>query len=134
MILDTGPLVAAANARDPDHNPCRDLLAGARGQIIVPAVVIAEAAFLIGKSGSARAEAMLLRSLASPRYRVEAPTAEDLGRAAELVEQYADLRLGSTDALVIAAAERNQDAVVATLDHRHFSVVRSTIGPLTLVP
>jgi uncharacterized protein len=54
---------------------------------------------------------------------------------ADLVEQYADLPLGGTDAAVIAIAERLQLDTVATLDRRHFSVVRpSHVESLTLVP
>jgi uncharacterized protein len=43
---------------------------------------------------------------------------------AALVEQYADLPLGAVDASVIALAERLGIPEVATLDRRHFSVVR----------
>ena len=43
---------------------------------------------------------------------------------AELVAQYRDLPLGSVDASVIAAAERRGITEVATLDRRHFNVVR----------
>lgn len=37
---------------------------------------------------------------------------------------YADLPLGTTDATVIALAERLNVSEVATLDRRHFSMVR----------
>jgi len=43
---------------------------------------------------------------------------------AELVEQYASLPLGGSDASVIALAERLRIDKVATLDRRHFTVVR----------
>ena len=43
---------------------------------------------------------------------------------AELVARYNDLPLGSVDASVIAAAERRRIADIATLDRRHFSIVR----------
>lgn len=48
----------------------------------------------------------------------------DWVRIAELVEVYADLGLGGTDASVIAIAERLDVTTVATLDQRHFTVVR----------
>ena len=54
---------------------------------------------------------------------------------ADLVEQYADLPLGTTDAAVIAVAERLNVTEVATLDHRHFTVVRPDhVKSLTLLP
>jgi uncharacterized protein len=43
---------------------------------------------------------------------------------AELVGAYLDLPLGIVDAAVIAIAERLQLTEIATLDHRHFAVVR----------
>lgn len=135
MIIDTGPLVAAANRKDPDHEACRDLLAQAPGALIVPALVVAEATFMIERAGGATAEARFLRSLGSRRYRVETPTDDDLARGADLVEQYSDLPLGGTDASLIALAERLGDTTVATLDHRHFTVVRPRhTSAFTIVP
>lgn len=43
---------------------------------------------------------------------------------AELVRRYADLPLGAVDASVVAVAERTKITTVATLDHRHFHIVR----------
>jgi uncharacterized protein len=42
----------------------------------------------------------------------------------ELVAQYHDLPLGSVDASVVAAAERLGETEIATVDRRHFGVVR----------
>jgi predicted nucleic acid-binding protein len=42
----------------------------------------------------------------------------------KLVAQYHDLPLGTVDASVIAAAERLGVTEIATVDRRHFSVVR----------
>lgn len=54
---------------------------------------------------------------------------------ADLVQQYADLRLGGTDASLVAIAERLGIERVATFDRRHFSVVRpSHVAALTLLP
>ena len=54
---------------------------------------------------------------------------------AELVEQYADLPLGTIGRVVIAVAERLNITEVATLDLRHFTVVRPRhVQALTLLP
>jgi uncharacterized protein len=124
VIIDTGPLVAAANRREPDHEACRRLLTELAGQLIVPSLVVAEATFMIERAGGPTVEARFLRSLRSPRFQIETPTEPDLARAADLVEQYADLPLGGTDATVIALAERLGDTDIARLDHRHFAIVR----------
>ena len=61
-------------------------------------------------------------------------TAADYARMADLVVTYASLPLGTTDASVIAVAERLGLIEVATLD-RHFTVVRPNhVDALTLLP
>jgi hypothetical protein len=40
------------------------------------------------------------------------------------IETYADLGLGGTDASLIVIAERMKVSTLATLDRRHFTVVR----------
>jgi uncharacterized protein len=42
----------------------------------------------------------------------------------ELVEKYTDFPLGAVDASVIAIAERLGADAIATIDRRHFTVVR----------
>lgn len=54
---------------------------------------------------------------------------------AELVERYADLPLGAVDASIVATAERLGEVNVATLDRRHFTVVRPAhVEAFTLLP
>jgi uncharacterized protein len=58
----------------------------------------------------------------------------DRGRIVDLVDQYEDLPLGAVDASV-AACERVGAAALATLDRRHFAVVRPRHrDSLTLLP
>jgi predicted nucleic acid-binding protein len=76
-----------------------------------------------------------LGDLASGSFSLEPVHAADLLRMAELVARYHDLPLGSVDASVIAAAERRGVTEIATLDRRHFAVVRpSHTSALTLLP
>jgi predicted nucleic acid-binding protein len=91
--------------------------------MVVPDVVIPEVCYLLAKGAQAPVEAAFLRSLVSGRLAVEHVIDADLLRAADLVEQYADLKLGAADASVIAVAERLEATEIATLDHRHFRVV-----------
>ena len=52
-------------------------------------------------------------------------TDTDVARMADLAERCADLRLGGTDASVIAIAERLGIHRIATFDRRPFTVVRT---------
>ncbi len=121
-IVDSSPLVAAANTADPAHRACLDALRTPGLHLVIPALCVAEAAYLIHSRRGPRTEARFLRGLEG--FDVQAPFAEDWPRIAELVEQYADLPLGGTDASIVALAERFRTDIVLTLDHRHFGIVR----------
>ena len=126
IVLDTGPLVALVNGKDSHHETCRSWFHRVQAEpVVIPAPVLGEAWYLIGKACGAAVEARFLADLAAGAYgQILAPLPDDLTRAGELVGQYADLPLGGTDACVIAIAERLGTATVATLDRRHFGVVR----------
>ncbi len=121
-LVDAGALYAAADADDTDHSACVSVLSRSDLQLIVPALVIAEATYFVGRRLGAAAEGTFLRGLGT--LDVEAPSREDFQRIAELVEQYADFPLGGTDASVIALAERMNAETIITLDRRHFAAVR----------
>jgi hypothetical protein len=132
IVCDTGPLVSAALTRDVDHARCTALfndLHVARREIAVPATVVAEVGYLLGRELGARAESRFLRSLGSGAFAPVDLAPADYARAAELVDQYADFPLGTTDATVIALAERLDVREVATLDRRHFAAVRPAHVP-----
>jgi len=100
---------------------------------VVPALVIAEVTYLVGRRLGARAEAAFLRGISG--LEVQAPTPDDLIRMSDLVSRYGDFPLGGTDASVVALAERLGTSVIITLDRRHFGAVRSIDGqPFTLLP
>ena len=124
LIVDTGVLLAAADSGDPDHAACAGLLQDSGGPLVTTALVIAESAYLIGRQLGAASEATFFRSIADGQITVEPLIPADDLRIADLVEQYASLPLGGTDASVIALAERLGETRIATLDHRHFTVVR----------
>jgi uncharacterized protein len=138
IICDTGPLVAAALANDADHAACVKLftdLHEAGTELLVPATVVAEVGYLLAREAGPRVESLFLPSLADGDFSAIDLTAGDYARMADLVTTYGSLPLGTTDASVIALAERFRLAEVATLDRRHFTVVRPThVNALTLLP
>lgn len=101
----------------------------------MPQLVVVEAGYLVGKLLGPVAEAGFLRELAGSSFELRAFERDELLRMAALVETYADLRLGTVDACVVATAERLGIATIATLDQRHFTVVRPThVDAFELVP
>jgi hypothetical protein len=80
-------------------------------------------------------ESLFLRSLAGGDFTSVDLTSTDYARMADLVNTYESLPLGTTDASVVAIAERLGLTDVATLDRRHFTVVRPRhVDALTLLP
>ncbi len=91
---------------------------------------------MVALRGGSDVEKLFLLDLAEGLYgRVAELAPQDFRRMANLVGQYADLPLGGADASIIAVAERLGINEVATLDRRHFSVVRPNhTSGLRLVP
>jgi uncharacterized protein len=121
-VVDAGPLYAAADGDDRDHAESRAVLSRSDLRLVIPALVVAEATYFVGRRLGATAEHAFLRGLS--QLDVEGPSGEDFTRMAELVQEYADFPLGGTDASVIALAERLQAPLVVTLDRRHFATVK----------
>jgi uncharacterized protein len=121
-VVDTGPLYAAVDEDDADHDRSRAVLQDRRYHLVVPAMVVAEASYLVGSRLGPDIEARFLRGMES--IDVEAPGPRDWSRIAELVERYADFPLGGADASLIALAERLGADTVITLDLRHFRALR----------
>jgi uncharacterized protein len=135
LVLDTGPLLAAFDAADPDHRACAALLTEAGEDLVVPALVLGELDYWCAERLDPGVWLTFLDDLLAGAYRVEPPTGADLERCRELQEQYADLGVGVVDASVLALVERLGEDKLASLDHRHFSVMRPAhTEALTLVP
>lgn len=135
ILVDSGPLVAAANRTDAHHATSVAALASAKPPRFVPGLVIAEVSYLLARDAGSTVEAEFLRSFSTGFLTVVDLTASDLERSADLVEQYSDLPLGATDACIVALAERLGIGELVTLDRRHFSVVRPRhVDTLILIP
>lgn len=118
---------------DQNHKRCASVLEDRRLDLVVPALVVSEACYLLGSRLGPRTEARFLRGLAE--LEVEAPSPEDWPRIAELVEKYSDFPLGGTDASVAVLAERLGTDLIVTLDRRHFAAIRMSDGrPFSLLP
>src|SRR6266542_3291798 len=107
LIVDSGPLYAAAATRDRNHQRCLELLRTAPRPLVVPALVVTEVAYMMGEQIGPHAEVAFGRSIAAGELVVEPVDDSEWDRVAGLVEQYLDLPLGIVDASVIAVAERH---------------------------
>lgn len=80
--------------------------------------------YLLQSRVGPHAEVTFLKSFGGNGFHVAEVEEGDIPRIAELVEQYVSLPLGIVDAAVIAIAERLNLTEVATVDRKHFSIVR----------
>lgn len=126
LIVDTGPLLATADTADPDHAACLALLEGHPGPLITTPLVATETGWLLRRQLDTAAETAFYRSITHGEFYVEDLATDDWARIAVLVDTYTDLGLDAADASIIALAERFDQHVIATLDHRDFRVVRPT--------
>jgi predicted nucleic acid-binding protein len=63
IVVDTGPLVAIADADDQDHERCLAALAQASRPLLVPTTVLTEVCYLLERELGSHAEARFLRTL-----------------------------------------------------------------------
>ena len=96
--------------------------------------MVTEVSYLLGSRLGVDPEVRFLGDLAAGNFIVEPVAASDWMRIAELVARYADLPLGTFDASVVAVAERPGINDIATLDRPHFTVVKSNINAMNLLP
>ena len=135
ILVDTNVLVAAARTADTNHDAAARLLKSLDEPLLVPPTVLAEVCYLLNEWSGPGAEVRFLRDLRSGGLQLAELTTADVARMADLVERYADLRLGGTDASLVAIAERLRIDRIATFDRRHFTVVRPAhVASFTLLP
>ncbi|MFC0627806.1 type II toxin-antitoxin system VapC family toxin [Kribbella deserti] len=138
IVVDTGPLVAAALSGDNNHSRCVELFTSIHlngERMVIPPLVVTEVCYLLEREAGAKVESEFVRSLAAGDFVLAELDQPTLARTADLISQYADLPLGAVDASVVAIAEQLGVQEIATLDRRHFSAVRPRhIDAFTLLP
>jgi predicted nucleic acid-binding protein len=131
ITLDTSGILAALNRADPDHERAREALKADRGPLIVPAGTLAEVGYMVEADLGTAVLRQFVNDLRIGFYELDCGEG-DFERVDELLDRYADMRLGLADACVVACAERRAGRVL-TFDHRHFVAV-SREGTITVVP
>ena len=127
ILVDTSPILAALNRRDPEHARCRKVLDEHARQMLVTPYVVTEVCWLAGSRMGALAEANVIDAVAVGEFQQVDLLPDDLVRISELLRQYRTLHggegLGVADASTIAVAERMGISQIATLDATDFRIV-----------
>lgn len=120
-LLDTGFLLAVLDADDEMHKSCSEALL-AESAPILPDVVLPELAYMVLKELGYSVLIDFLNSLHRGELIIEHFNLNDLPRAAEILEKYADSQVDFVDCAIVAIAERLNIQRILTVDHRHFRI------------
>jgi len=128
VIVDTSAILAFFDRDEPDHEAVAAVLSQTSEPLVVSPYVIAEVDYLIGTRLGVAAEIAALRELAGGAWDLAPIDSIDLARTVPIIERYADHAIGVADASNVVLADRYRTTTVATLDRRHFSVLRPLSG------
>lgn len=128
MIVDTSALLAFFDRSEPDHDAVTRALLDSAEPLIVSPYVVAELDYLVATRHGTEAELAVLAELAGGAWELPAFGAADLAAAHRVIERYADQSIGIADASIVVLADRFGTRLIATLDRRHFGVLRTPAG------
>lgn len=135
LILDTGPLVAFLDRTDSDNVACRRLIEEANEPLVIPSPVLVEVDYWVRARMHQGVFAALMGDIIDGAFLVEELRLEDYIRTREICDRYADANIGFVDAAVLAVVERLNEPKLATLDRRHFQILRPRhVDALQLLP
>ncbi|QPE04985.1 PIN domain-containing protein [Microbacterium schleiferi] len=124
MIVDTSALLAYFDANEPRHTDVARIIENTDAPLIVSPYVIAELDYLVLTRHGSDAELVVLDELTSGAWELADMTSARIRVATEIVRRYADQPIGLTDASNIVLADAYRTRQIATLDRRHFEVLR----------
>jgi len=102
---------------------------------VIPAPVLVEVDYLVRIRLHAGVMISFLDDVVENAYSIEELRAEDYRRVRELCDLYSDSDIGFVDDAVLAVVERLNEPKLATLDHRHFGMLRPRhVDALRLLP
>jgi hypothetical protein len=128
VIVDTSALLAFFDAAEPLHVAVTDVLRSTHELLVISPYVLAEVDYLVATRHGLSAELAVLDELAGGAWELAAFGLVDLQAARVVIDDFADQDIGLADASMVVLAGRYRTRSIATLDRRHFSVLRTTDG------
>lgn len=126
-LVDTGPIVAFLQERDPHHERVAARLSQFRGELATSSAVVMEAMHFASRfrQGPRRLADLVSQSGMDVFDLTRAPALHDV---AELMERYADTPMDCADGTLVLLAEELETDEILTLDVRGFSTFRTREG------
>jgi predicted nucleic acid-binding protein len=128
VIVDASALLAFFDTDEPDHEAVSRVLGAATEPLVVSPFVVAELDYLVVSRLGVSAELAVLRELTGGAWDLPAIDVDKLASAHAVIERYADQSIGIADASNVILADAYRTRTIATLDHRHFDILRPLGG------
>jgi uncharacterized protein len=121
FLLDTGPLVALLNRRDPNHEWAKSLVAGRRPPALTCEAVLSEACFLLRAfpGGADAVMGLVEKGLLHASFRI----ADEAAVLRRLMARYANVPMSLADACLVRMSELHPQTPIATFDE-DFTIYR----------
>ena len=133
LILDTGVTYAVYDRSDRHHAAVRAMIETAGEMLLLPGPTLPEIDYLLRERVGPGASLALIDDITAGAFVVEDLTLEDYPRVRDLMDRYDDI--GFVAAAVLATVERAGEPKLATIDHRHFAMMRPRhVEALELLP
>jgi len=134
IIVDTSALYALMREDDPMSQSVLEAIRDDPVRVVSP-YVVAELDYLFLTRYGVVQELRVMEELASGNFDLASIGAADIIGCTRVISRYQDQRVGVTDASMVILADRYGTDRIATLDRRHFSVLRGLDGqPFELLP
>lgn len=115
-ILDAGPLIAAWNQDDQDHEWAISILEKFPGPYLTTEPVLTEVAHMTGK------DAEIIEGIRLGRFLFDGTLKEDAAAIQRVLHAYKQSDIG--DASIVVLSEKRKNLPVLTNDRKHFIVYR----------
>lgn len=135
IILDTSGVYAFKDESADEHTAVVQAIESDPGPFVLSPFVLAELDYLVAERLGQLVERELLEDVANGAFELAEFSPDDVVTAMALIDRYADLKLGLSDASVAVLAARHRTTRLLTLDERGFRPMRPLYGTaFTLLP
>jgi len=133
VIANTSGVIVLLDRNDKHHQAIKQIIITA--QLFIPLTILPEVDYLATKYlGKVVSRAFLGEIIAGAFKHINLDSA-DIQDIAKTMTTYADIPIRFVDASILVLSDRHAISHILTLDHRHFSIIRSQkSGLLTLLP
>lgn len=136
IVVDTSGVLAIKDESQPGHQAIAQLLGSTDETLLLSPLVLAECDYMLATRLGDVAAREFLDEVENGSYQLVDFDTADVAVANGVIDRYADLAIGITDASLVVLAARYTTIRILTLDDRHFRAIAPLWGAaaFTLLP